>query len=143
MEELVEAGLASAGPLRIEEEEEGKRPYFWATATPGPIRRSSRRNDLMKLLTCSAPSSCSACPASLTISSLELPPRCLRSVTIHGKMFRDESKKDVQTSEAKKEFCTVLRVLHLCSRWPRSTGNTWSLSPQMISVSWGVEAEAC
>jgi hypothetical protein len=27
-------------------------------------------------------------------------------------------------------------LTYLCSLWPRSTGNTWSLSPQMISVSW-------
>jgi hypothetical protein len=26
----------------------------------------------------------------LTISSLELPPRCLHSVTSHGRMFRDQ-----------------------------------------------------
>ena len=56
------------------------RRCFRAMAHSGPSG-TSRRKELMKLLTFPAPSSCNACPASLMISSLQSSPRCLHSRT--------------------------------------------------------------
>lgn len=69
---------ASRPPFACGPGREKASSYLRPAPAPGPTR-SSRRNDLMERLTWSAPSSCSACPASLTISSLDLSPRSLRS----------------------------------------------------------------